>query len=307
MASQPIRSILFRRDFRGLTGGHLKVWDYFCHARTSAGFLPQVFLEPGSERREGNPWDGLEPPPLADWRPRDADVLFVAGVDWLAVPEPIDVPVINLIQGVRHADPADPRRAFLARPATRICVSAEVADAIASTGLVRGPVHVIPNGIEVGVRPRPGAGRDIPVLIAGAKNPSLAVELASRLGSVGIRSECLRDRVPRGMFLELLARAEVAVTLPLHREGFFLPALEAMMLGAIVVCPDCVGNRGFCRDAVNAMVPPHELDPIVAAVRTALAMGPAESGRMLHAASATCAAHSIERERAAFLAILDAM
>jgi hypothetical protein len=55
------------------------------------------------------------------------------------------------------------------------------------------------------------------------------------------------------------------------------------------------------------MVPPYELDPIVAAVRTALAMGPAESGRMLHAASATCAAHSIERERAAFLAILDAM
>lgn len=58
---------------------------------------------------------------------------------------------------------------------------------------------------------------------------------------------------------------------------------------------------------MNAMVPPYELDPIVAAVRTALAMGPAESGRMLHAASATCAAHSIERERAAFLAILDAM
>ena len=43
-----------------------------------------------------------------------------------------------------------------------------------------------------------------------------------------------------------MARARVTVLVPNPKEGFYLPALEAMALGTIVVCPDCVGNRSFC-------------------------------------------------------------
>jgi glycosyltransferase involved in cell wall biosynthesis len=52
-----------------------------------------------------------------------------------------------------------------------------------------------------------------------------------------------------------------------HHEGFCLPVLEAMAAGAPVVCTDAHGNRDFCRDGVNCLMP--EPDP--RAVRDALA------------------------------------
>ena len=38
-------------------------------------------------------------------------------------------------------------------------------------------------------------------------------------------------------------------------EGFCLPILEAMSAGAPVVCTDAHGNRDFCRDGVNCLMP----------------------------------------------------
>lgn len=307
MHVMPERVLLFRRDFRGLTGGHLKVRHYFAHAERSRRYRPRVFFTPESIRGPDNPWHGIEPPPVATWRPDEADTLFLAGMDWEAVPDPSPRPVINLIQGVRHADPGDPRRAFLSRPATRICVSDEVAEAIASTGLVNGPVHVIPNGIDLEDLPEPAAHRDIGVLIAGAKNPAFAQAVAARLGAEGIQAECLAGSVPRPAFLERLSRARVALTLPLAREGFFLPALEAMALGALVVCPDCVGNRGFCRSGDTAWRPAYALDEVVAATIRAATLTEPAAAAMRTAAAAEVRNHGLEAERLAFLRILDAV
>jgi hypothetical protein len=239
------RTILFHRDFGGLTGGHLKVWDYYRHATHSRRYRPRIYLTPESVRDAGNPWLSGPSPPLTAWRPAAADVLFLAGLDWEAVPEPVAMPVINLVQGVRHADRGDPRRAFLVRPAIRICVSDEVADAIGGTGLVNGPVHVIPNGIDLDDLPPPAAVRDTPVLVAGAKNPAFATAVAERLGVAGVRADCLLAGLPRPAFLARLARAQVAVTLPLDREGFFLPALEAMAVGASVAAAGLIGFVGI--------------------------------------------------------------
>jgi GT2 family glycosyltransferase len=49
-------------------------------------------------------------------------------------------------------------------------------------------------------------------------------------------------------------------------EGFCLPILEAMAAGAAVVCTDANGNRDFCRDGENCLMP--DRDP--ASVRDAL-------------------------------------
>jgi len=307
MNSARRRTLLFYRDYQGPSGGNLKVWDYYCHALHSASFCPAVHLTPASYRIAENPWAALNPPPMATWSPCDADALFLAGLDWLSVPESIDIPVINLIQGVRHADPGDPRRDFLARPATRVCVSHEVASAIRQTGIVNGPVHVIPNGVDVRAAASAAPDRDIPVLIAGAKNPAFAARLAAHLDLAGISSVCVSEMRPREEFLSLLARAAVAVTLPSEREGCFLPALEAMMLGAIVICPDCIGNRSFCRHGDTAIMPPYEIAAMAEAVRCALEMCPSEADRMRVAASAITARHSLEVERNGFLAILEAL
>jgi len=301
------RVLLFHRDYQGLTGGHLKVWHYFVHAGHSRRFQPRIYFTPQSLQGPGNPWHGISPPPLADWRPHDAAVLFVAGLDWEAVPDPAPAPVINLIQGVRHGDAGDPRRPFLTRPAIRICVSDEVAAAIVATGLVNGPVHVIPNGIDLGDLPLITRPRDIPVLIAGMKNPAFARTVEDRLRLAGIEAECLVEPLPRAAFLERLARAEVAITLPVEREGFFLPALEAMAVGAVVVCPDCVGNRGFCRDRDTAFRPAYTLNDVVAAAIEAVRQPPHVAEAMRAAAAREVRHHGLEAERLAFLRILDAV
>ena len=302
----PPRVLLFHRDYRGLTGGHLKVRHYYAHAACSARYTPRIYFTPESLAGPENPWHGIDPPALAAWRPEEAAALFVAGLDWRAVPDPCPVPVINLVQHVRHAFPGDERRPFLARPAVRICVSREVADAITATGAVNGPVHVIPNGIDLENIPS-AAERDIGVLVAGVKNRPFAAALADRLATAGIEAVVSDARLPRAVFLERLSRARVVVTLPHEQEGFFLPALEAMAAGAIVVCPDCTGNRGFCRDRVTAFRPAYDLGEVAAATLAAVRLPPGERAGMLAAATAEARRHGLEAERSAFLRILDAL
>ena len=81
--------------------------------------------------------------------PSSADVLFLAGMDWRALEAHPGIeeriPVINLIQHIRHSDPNQELYTFLSRRATRICVSQEVAKAITETGRCNGPVHSIEN------------------------------------------------------------------------------------------------------------------------------------------------------------------
>jgi GT2 family glycosyltransferase len=53
---------------------------------------------------------------------------------------------------------------------------------------------------------------------------------------------------------ELMCEATVFVQTSTH-EGFCLPALEAMACGAAVVCTDAHGNRDFCVDGENCLMP----------------------------------------------------
>jgi GT2 family glycosyltransferase len=64
---------------------------------------------------------------------------------------------------------------------------------------------------------------------------------------------------------ELFNEASVFVQTSSH-EGFALPPLEAMATGAAVVCTDAHGNRDFCRDGENCLMP----EPTVAAVSAAI-------------------------------------
>jgi GT2 family glycosyltransferase len=65
---------------------------------------------------------------------------------------------------------------------------------------------------------------------------------------------------------ELFNQATVFVQTSTH-EGFALPPLEAMATGGAVVCTDAHGNRDFCVDGENCLIP----EPNVAAVSSALA------------------------------------
>jgi Glycosyl transferases group 1 len=297
--------VLFHRDFQGFTGGHLKVWDYFNHVAASPAFEPRVAFTKGSKLDSTNPWSA-RPELFSDWKPETADVLFLAGTDWRALKDaPSKKPIINFIQHPRHADANSELRGFLKNRAVRICVSEEVAAAIKQTGEVNGAVFVIPNGIDLPTRPQTSWNeRKIDILVCGLKAPELAREVTKALTAQDRDVECLTDWIPRDEYLKTLSDAKITVFLPRPVEGFYLPALEGMATGTIVVCPDCIGNRSFCLDRANCFRPEHNAKAIAAATDAALSMANEERTRMLERAHATALEHSLARERAEFLSIL---
>jgi hypothetical protein len=302
------KSILFHRDFRGFTGGHLKVWHYFQHLQGSAEFHPRIHFSPETVWTEENPWFAWRESAERSWDPHKADILFLAGVDWLVMRDKVDrhPPVVNLVQHVRHAQKDDIRFSFLTRRAIRICVSEEVACHIRETGRVNGPVFTIPNAIDIIVPPTPVAEseRDIPVFVAGMKNPEFARHIGKLLSQEGIPAQIATGFLPRQEFLARLGRTRIAVLLPNVSEGFYLPALEAMALGAVVVCPDCVGNRGFCKDGYNCFLPAYSVKDVSMAVHRACALLPVARTQLAEAARHTADMHGLARERDEFLRIM---
>jgi GT2 family glycosyltransferase len=92
---------------------------------------------------------------------------------------------------------------------------------------------------------------------------------------------------------ELFCQATVFVQTSIH-EGFALPPLEAMATGAAVVCTDAHGNRDFCVDGVNCLMP--DPDPrAVAAALTRLLGDPELRARLGQAGIATAADYAWER------------
>lgn len=304
-----MQRVLFYRDFRRFTGGHLKVWHYFNHVRSSPAHTAHVSFTRESVWDASNPW--------ADARDAvvehrfDPDAIFLAGLDWLRLRPSARRrprrPVINLVQHVRHAEPDDPRYGFLHHRAVRICVSREVASAIEGTGRVNGPVLTIPNGLDLDELPAPSplAGREIDLLVVATKQRERGAVMLPRLERTGRRVHLLSDPVPRRELLAWMNRAGVTLFLPGHTEGFYLPALEGMALGTVVVCPDCVGNRSFCLPGVNALRPAYTDADVLDQVETALALPREEAERLVAAGSATAKEHDLGVERARFLEALD--
>jgi glycosyltransferase involved in cell wall biosynthesis len=85
----------------------------------------------------------------------------------------------------------------------------------------------------------------------------------------------------------LLNEATVFVQTSTH-EGFCLPALEAMATGCAVVCTDAHGNRDFCTDDENCLMPPANRRSVANAVSLLLG-DPKLRDRLGRAAIATAA------------------
>ena len=131
--------------------------------------------------------------------------------------------------------------------------------------------------------------RDDMVLALGRTNPlknlPLTVDAWRALGVDGDRPElCLFGIEPElgdaygaryveqpsdAEVNELFNQAAVFVQTSTH-EGFCLPALEAMATGAAVVCTDAHGNRDFCVDGVNCLMPEPTVEGVSTAIRRLL-------------------------------------
>ena len=300
-------NVRFFRRFRRFHGGHLKVHDYYDHVAASAGHVPIVTFTADSVFDATNPWTGEETTHID---PPDPDVLFFAGRDWSRARDEYlrdgDTPVINLIQHLRHTEPSTDLYGFLDRRAIRICVGPELGEAVVATGRARGPVIVIPDGIDThGIEARHRSEqRSVDLLVVATKRPEWGRRLSERLSVEGRRTEILSTLVPRTEFLAAIGRARVAAFLPNETEGFYLPALEAMALGTLVVCPDCIGNRSFCLDGTTALRPEYTEDALIDAIERALDLPDTAYATMTRAAMSTARDHDLVRERQRFHDVL---
>lgn len=299
--------MLFHRDYHGYTGGHGKIRDYIDHVQAHPDWSVGVHLSPASDRGAGNPF--LDAPGLTDrWQPDDADALLLGGMDWAVLPAsavPAAQPVVNLVQGVRHAESGRPLRGFLSRRAVRVCVSTAVAAAIAATGEVNGPIRVIPAAVDSAMLASVGE-RTLAtgVFIDAVKQPALGAEIALELARSGVPARLHANRLPRADYLGAMAAAAVVVTLPDPMEGFYLPGLEALALGRALVQYDCLGSRDYLRDGDNALVPSQHVSAIIGAVMT-LHADAALRARLSEAGRATAARFDLASERASVHQLLD--
>jgi glycosyl transferase family 1 len=217
------------------------------------------------------------------------------------------VPIINLIQGFRHVKPDEAASQLLSNRAIRICVTPELEQALRADGSAVGPVFTIPIGLDLDSLPaeRAPEERDLDCTILAVKDRALGRSLAKRLKAGGRRVLLVERLLERAELLDAIARARVSVHLPAADEGAYLPALESMALGTLVVCPDCVGNRSFCRDGETCAVPTREEGALLAATEGLLELDPDAAEAMRLAGHATVATHALAAERAGFLEILD--
>jgi len=298
----------FVHQAQRVNGAHIKIWHYHEHIRASGRFDTSVWLAPGSTVTADSPWAAPDVHWLADWDPADADVLFLNANNWRYVPDDCAVPVMNLLQSTRHADPADERYRFLGRRAFRVSISEEITEALAANAVVNGPVVTIPLGTDIAPDPSCApwtrAERPVDVVIAGLKNPTLALALADVLRADGHEVQCVTTYLPRKEFLALFRRARVAVTLPTTAEGFFLPPLEALAQGCIPVCPEAAGLRHY-REQSGVLSPPYEVEEIAADTRRALALDGAGATAMLDAGASLAQDHRLETERRRLVETLD--
>jgi GT2 family glycosyltransferase len=92
---------------------------------------------------------------------------------------------------------------------------------------------------------------------------------------------------------ELFSQATVFIQTSTH-EGFCLPALESMATGGAVVCTDAHGNRDFCVDGVNCLMPEQDRSSVSAALERLLS-DPELRERLGRAGMETAADYAWER------------
>ncbi len=289
-------------------GGALKVRHYFEHMLASElAERVSLYMPPDTKWSEDNPWSRHRDRASQTIEWQGVAVAFISGWGWdRFIPKRFhETPpfrVVYLLQSFDRIHPADSQFRYLSCPATRICVSAPLADALRRTNVVNGPIYTIPACIESLGSLSTGA-RDIDVLIVGYKRLDVARSVAALLDAPGFRVELVMETLGRAAFLRKLARARTVICLPAKEEGFYLPALEAMAVGALTVCPDVRGNN-HCVDGLNCLKPPYRVEALADAAREAATMPEARIAAIRQGARATVAEHDLARERSTFLALL---
>jgi len=296
-SSDPLRIVYVTED-TGVGGGHR---DIFEHLNRLAARGHDVALY---SLGEPPTWFGLDVPvrSFVDYHELSKELAQVDAIKvatwwmtsahvWAAsIPRGIPVYFVQDIETSYYPDHERARHAVLDsyRPEFRyMTISSWNRERLRELDL---DAELIPPGIDLDTfRPRPDvARRDDMVLALGRSNPLKNLPLTldawralpakrPELCLFGIEPELATDPGIRYVESpddervgELFSQATVFVQTSTH-EGFALPPLEAMATGAAVVCTDAHGNRDFCVDGVNCLMPGFHAEEVSAAIARLLA------------------------------------
>jgi hypothetical protein len=297
------KKVLFYRNYLQYQGGHQKVYDYYCHFKSHPYFDVDIVFSKESIFDETNPWKNEIIKQTFDLN--EYDIFFIAGEDWRILKDfdYSNKTVINLIQGFRHSIANTFLFECLQNKAIRITVSDELFKTMEATNQLNGSLYNIPNGINI---ENSLMDKKYDFYILGIKNRQVAQLLTKRLKTDGYKVICTLDQTTKENIHINMAKSIVAITLPLENEGFYLPALEAMALSEIVIVPDCIGNRSFCFDTVNCLMPDYDIDMLyMSAIDAYRKYSLNESKSLKENALKTVKEHSLHNEREKFYKILD--
>lgn len=319
------RFIVLTPTYRA-AGGVIKVFDYITHARALDldvvvhspdpidGDLPlfqieqfaELIEDPKVEFRQGFQF-GLE----------KRDIVFFSwpGHYRLAAPRitPAHHPAqaVGIIQGVRWANPRwldGYAIRLLSRPMARIIVTHQIAERIDALIDHRWPSEVIVEGHDwpFFFKTRTG-GFSSPIRVGYTTwKSTLGDDVAKEFADESsFEFRAIRSHVGWPELRDLYHWSDIFLALPGPEEGFYLPGLEAMAAGCLVVMPDVGGNREYARFGVNCIrVDYEDVQSYIAVLRSLSTSTQDRITEVRARAHDVLEAHSLERERASFASFM---
>lgn len=308
-------------------GGVVKIMDYATHAM-AMGYRISVWCpttyRPDLPLFNIERFDDLNPLAGAVGIHRDR-VLTIGRDDLVFISLPLNFEVayrslppgmsperiIHLIQNVRHVTPSweggQPLR-LLTRPMARVSTNDIVHAAIAPYLDPRALHRVIPLGHDLGYfhHERVG-GLNRPLQVAHTTWKSdVGDRVAELVGDTDFTFRAIRDHVTWAELRELYKWADVFLCTPNIEEGFYMPGLEAMEAGALVITPDVGGNMAYCRPEENCLLVGFEEPEDYARALKDILTWPEEKIATFRAAGReACAPFDLAKERELFGSFLD--
>src|SRR5918993_1704985 len=303
-------------------GGVVKIMDYVNHAR-SLGYEPVIACpeqyKPGlpvfqiPRFSDISPGNGIKFTDLERVSVAPQELAFLSGPTHYEIREPRlsgwprHEQVIFIVQNVRWANPAFTNGyavRLLSRPMARIMTNDVVLEAVKPYLNPSSMTEVIElgNDSDFFARKRSG-GLGSPIKVGYTTWKSgVGDEVAAALsGSPGFEFRAIRNPVGWAGLRELYHWADVFLATPLVEEGFYMPGLEAMAAGAVVISSDAGGNRAYCNFGENCIeVGLDDAPGYVSALEGLRTAGAGEVERLRRNGYETLGRHTLEHERERF-------
>lgn len=322
------RKIFFLTPTFSPLGGIIKIFDYFNHAM-SFGIKPIVvcpkkyyFYRPLFKNPQFNhikPSKGISfiHPDQMEIS-KDDFVFFSHPPDYFILEKklPDDFPrhqLIHLIQGVCHANPETNQGLdvkVLSFSMSRIACLNSILDAIKPFTAPNDPMEMILLGHNTNFFSKNRSGglpEKINVGYTTWKN-KFGDEVAGLMKKQSRRFvfKSIRGKATWPKLRDFYHWTDVFLSTPDREEGIYLPGVEAMAAGSIVITPDAVGNRVYCQFGQNCVYAEWESTESYMDALTSLAETPSqEIDEMRSLGYKAIQPYSLTQEREMFCVFLN--